>query len=69
MNARALHNILDGFRDSFYLLRDDPYIRPDRDGFRQDAAHLRRDAERIASIAAGKTKIAMVNEQNNNRSR
>jgi len=55
MNTRTFQNLLDGFRDNFSLLRDDPYRRPDRFGFHEDASAMRRDAERVASIVREKT--------------
>ncbi|MDR2925879.1 MAG: hypothetical protein LBU76_08045 [Azoarcus sp.] len=54
MSAGVLRNALEGFRDSFFVLGKRAYRLPQREGFRVDAARMRRDAARVASIVRAK---------------
>ncbi|MDR2031918.1 MAG: hypothetical protein LBP86_06645 [Azoarcus sp.] len=49
MNARALRNMIEGFRENFFIFGDAEYRRSDNNGFARDTANLRNDVARVAA--------------------
>ncbi|MDR0701957.1 MAG: hypothetical protein LBF61_06015 [Azoarcus sp.] len=49
MNTRKVQNMIDGFRENFFLLSNAQYVPPDSNGFAHDRKNLREDGERVAA--------------------
>ncbi|MCL2791095.1 MAG: hypothetical protein FWD79_10685 [Desulfobulbus sp.] len=64
MNTSTLQNLLEGFRDNFFVLSEAQYRRPERGGFRKDAKALSGDAAKVASITRKKADEAYDKQRN-----